>query len=277
MNRLLPILLLVFWAGCSASFESLQPGFGTALNVYESNYDTLWDVVVGVTSENLSILNIDKAGGVIKAEHKPSFVECLSNPRRGELILVRVSPQQPSSECYAVEVTSMRIDPYWPFGRDWEPKLVADIKSRCAPLSSERTQRNLWRMITTKGDTLTGVFLEKFVSDSLTYSYSGRRSVIRIEDVSEIRQMMRSRFWVGAGMGAILGGIVGSIVGPSLSDATYSGSYGVFYGAIHGGLCGALVGVGLEEIATTDVVYHFQNMKLSVRIETLNAILSRKN
>jgi hypothetical protein len=269
-----PVVLVLM--GCSTSFEALHPEFGSSFNAYDCTYDDLWDVAVEVAGRNVTILDTNKSRGFIGGEYRPSIVGWLSNPRPGELVSVTLSPGADKGTIHTVEVVSRKIGGAWPFGRDWEPTIVEGIKSHFPGNVAARTQKNRWSAITTKGDTLAGIFLERLVSDTLQFTRVGQRFSVLVSDVIQLRESKERRFWDWVGTGTILGAVAGSLVGPSLSEVEFKGLYGSFYGAFHGMAYGAIVGGALEEIASGDRVYDLKKLEPPDRILTINAILSNR-
>ena len=199
---------VLFLVGCSSSFESIQRGFGSSFNAYDCDYDEVWDTTISVMRHRFSVVDSSKAAGMINAEYRPPILGWISNPRPGELVCVSLSHSRSAGGIHTIEVICREMAGAWPLGRDWEPTLVAELKSHFPGKVTVRTQKNHWRLITARGDTLRGIVLEELSSDTLRFTRSGQRFKILVSDVSQLRESKELRFWNWVGAAAIVGGDV---------------------------------------------------------------------
>lgn len=109
-------------AGC-ATIGSLRPGGGSTASIHNRSYDEVWRATITVLSRNLTIVETDKATGVIKAEKRAGATTW------GEVVGVFITPADSSARRFTVEVVSMKRSQMQVTGQDWEPTIVEGIKA----------------------------------------------------------------------------------------------------------------------------------------------------
>ena len=137
------------------------------------------------------------------------------------------------------------------------------------------------------GDILSQTSIEKLIEDSVKISISGQPQWIKADSIIEIRQIKKSKFWKGAGIGLLTGTAVGAIIGRAsykeadASDDSWNFDFGpglsTFGGAVLGGLTGTLVGGIVGASSGKDEVYDLSQKKLEQKIEIIKSIMAKKN
>lgn len=122
MKHFLIVPLFLLLTAC-ASVDSLRPGNGgSTFEVRGKAYDDIWKAAVRAMSTNLAIVESDKVAGVIKSEVRAGVATW------GEVVGLYIR-QGPANAYYTVEVQSLKRMRTQLTGQDWEPTVVARIKS----------------------------------------------------------------------------------------------------------------------------------------------------
>jgi hypothetical protein len=109
--------------GCT-SIDNVRPGSGegTKFTVYRRSYDEIWNAAVSVAGQRLTLVESDKHTGMIKAEAMDSTF--------GEALGIFISPPRTGEKKYLVEVLSLlKNRPQIP-GKDAEPQVIGEIKTK---------------------------------------------------------------------------------------------------------------------------------------------------
>jgi len=112
-------------AGCTG-IEAVRPdtGEGSKFAVYRRSYDEVWDAAVSVAGQRLTLVESDKRAGTIRAEALDDTF--------GETLGIFISPPRDGEKRYVVEVLSLlKNRPQIP-GKDAEPQVIAEIKTKLA-------------------------------------------------------------------------------------------------------------------------------------------------
>jgi len=110
-------------AGC-ATVGGLAPGSGgSTFEVHGRSYDDVWKASVRAMSNGLTIVESDKASGVIKAEARAGMATW------GEVVGLFVQPPNAGSSVYTVEVISKKRMQTQITGQNWEPSVIANVKA----------------------------------------------------------------------------------------------------------------------------------------------------
>jgi hypothetical protein len=94
-------------------------------------------------------------------------------------------------------------------------KIRITILTLSLAVNSLLAQENNWQLTLVNGDTISNVSFQNLVGDSLAISQSGQTNWINVESITEIRKIVESEFWTGAGIGAIVGTGLGAIIASS--------------------------------------------------------------
>ncbi len=121
--------------------------------------------------------------------------------------------------------------------------------------SSLLSMSNNWKLTLINGDTISNVSLQRLDGDSLVVSDTAFTKHIWIDSIVEVRQVNKSHFRVGAGIGLLAGITIGALIGrasyhepaPSTGDDMISfdinfGPSGAEMSTLGGGLLGGLSG-----------------------------------
>jgi hypothetical protein len=111
--------------GCTG-IDNVRPatGEGSKFAVYRRSYDEVWNAAVSVAGQRLTLVETDKRTGTIKAEALDGTF--------GEVLGIFISPPRDGEKRYIVEVLSLlKNRPQIP-GKDAEPQVIAEIKSKLA-------------------------------------------------------------------------------------------------------------------------------------------------
>lgn len=121
--RISPYICIMVFAGC-ATMSSLQPGAGgSILEVSGRAYEDVWHAAVVAISSNLAIVEIDKAGGYIKAEAPVGWTTW------GEVVGVFIQPTDPTASSYRVEIHNLKRARHQITGQNWELTISARMKA----------------------------------------------------------------------------------------------------------------------------------------------------
>jgi hypothetical protein len=101
----------------------LRPGSGSVLEIREMSYDQVWNAVVKVAGEQLTVVETDKANGVLKAEGGIEWTSW------GEVVGIFVTPAGTESDKYRVEVVSKKRSKLQITGTNWETPVIEGIKA----------------------------------------------------------------------------------------------------------------------------------------------------
>jgi hypothetical protein len=127
MHKTIIVVLLVVMqlTGCTG-IDNVRPatGEGSKFAVYRRSYDEVWDAAVSVAGQRLTLVETDKRTGTIKAEALDGTF--------GELLGIFISPPRDGEKRYVVEVLSLlKNRPQIP-GKDAEPQVISEIKTKLA-------------------------------------------------------------------------------------------------------------------------------------------------
>lgn len=123
MKRLIALLAVLVLAAC-ATTDSLQPGTGgSSFEVRGKRYDDIWKAVVTVAGRSLTIVESDKAAGILKAEKGVGLTTW------GEVVGIYVRPATSGAAVYTVEVQSLKRSRAQITGQDWTTTMVSGIKA----------------------------------------------------------------------------------------------------------------------------------------------------
>lgn len=123
MKRLIALLAVLVLAAC-ATTDSLQPGTGgSSFEVRGKSYDDIWKAVVTVAGRSLTIVESDKAAGILKAEKGVGLTTW------GEVVGIYVRPATSGAAVYTVEVQSLKRSRAQITGQDWTTTMVSGIKA----------------------------------------------------------------------------------------------------------------------------------------------------
>ncbi len=117
------IISLSIFSGC-ATVDSLHPGGGGAsFEVRGKTYDEIWKATVRTAGQNLTIVESDKAAGILKAEKGVGIATW------GEVVGVFIRPTTNNAETYIIEVQSLKRARGQFTGQDWTPTMISGIKA----------------------------------------------------------------------------------------------------------------------------------------------------
>jgi hypothetical protein len=122
---LLFLVAVLQLTGC-ASIDTIRPGSGegSKFTVYRRGYDEIWNAAVSVAGQRLTLVETDKHTGMIKAEALDTTF--------GEALGIFISPPRAGEKKYLVEVLSLlKNRPQIP-GKDAEPQVIGEIKTKLA-------------------------------------------------------------------------------------------------------------------------------------------------
>ena len=158
--------------------------------------------------------------------------------------------------------------------------------------SSLLSMSNNWKLTLINGDTISNISLQRLEGDSLVISDTTFTKCILVDSIIEVRQINKSYFREGAGIGLLGGVIIGVLIGsaaykesgPSSGESKDSinldfmpGGPGIntLAGGILGGLSGFLVGGIIGAFSRKDEIYdlllknHDQKMNM-IKLILLN-------
>lgn len=122
-SLLLALSFLAALAGC-ATTDSLQPGAGgSTFEVRGKSYDEVWKAAVTVAGRSLTIVESNKAAGILKAEKGVGLTSW------GEVVGIYVRPAKNGAPVYTVEVQSLKRSKAQVTGQDWTTTMVSGIKA----------------------------------------------------------------------------------------------------------------------------------------------------
>ena len=122
--RVLMALLMVGIITGSVTIGSLQPGSGgSTFEVHGKTYDEIWKASVRAMSNNLTIIESDRASGTIKSEARAGMATW------GEVVGLFIRPTSAETDKYTVEVQSTKRMRAQVTGQNWEPSVIANIKA----------------------------------------------------------------------------------------------------------------------------------------------------
>lgn len=122
-SLLLALSFLAALAGC-ATTDSLQPGAGgSSFEVRGKSYDEVWKAAVTVAGRSLTIVENNKAAGILKAEKGVGLTTW------GEVVGIYVRPAKNGAPVYTVEVQSLKRSKAQVTGQDWTTTMVSGIKA----------------------------------------------------------------------------------------------------------------------------------------------------
>ena len=99
-----------------------ETGEGSKFAVYRKSYDEIWNAAVSVAGQRLTLVATDKHAGTIKAEDLDGTF--------GEVLGIFISPPRDGEKRYIVEVLSLlKNRPQIP-GKDAEPQVIGQIKTK---------------------------------------------------------------------------------------------------------------------------------------------------
>ncbi len=122
-RRFLLLLAVAAALPSCATVDSLQPGSGRKFLVQGKSYDEIWKASVRSMSRNLTIVESDKAHGLIRSEARAGIATW------GEVVGVFISPARPGAPVYTVEVESLKRSMVQVTGQDWETAIVTSIQA----------------------------------------------------------------------------------------------------------------------------------------------------
>jgi hypothetical protein len=111
--------------GCTG-IDAVRPetGEGSKFAVYHKSYDEIWNAAVSVAGQRLTLVETDKPTGTIKAEALDGTF--------GEVLGIFISPPRDGEKRYIVEVLSLlKNRPQIP-GKDAEPQVIGEIRTKLA-------------------------------------------------------------------------------------------------------------------------------------------------
>lgn len=117
------LLFAMCISGC-ATIDTLQPGTGgSTFEVRGKSYDEIWKAVVRTASHSLTIVEINKDAGILKAEKGAGMATS------GEVVGIFVHPTNNGAPVYTVEVQSLKRSRLQITGQDWTPTMISGIKA----------------------------------------------------------------------------------------------------------------------------------------------------
>lgn len=123
MKRLFAVLFSVLLAAC-ATTDSLQPGTGgSTFEVRGRSFDEIWKAAVTVASRSLTIVESNKAAGILKAEKGVGLTTW------GEVVGVYIRPATAGAASYTVEVQSLKRSRVQVTGQNWTTTMISGIKA----------------------------------------------------------------------------------------------------------------------------------------------------
>ncbi len=125
LNKVLLSILavMVLFGGC-ATKDSLIPGTGgSTFEIRGKNYNDIWKAAIKVVSSSLTITEINKDTGVIKAEKGAGITTS------GELVGIFITPTIKDAKVYTIEVQSLKRSTLQITGQDWTMTMIAGIKA----------------------------------------------------------------------------------------------------------------------------------------------------
>ena len=121
MRYFLGLLLITSLMGCS-TVGSLKVGSGgSTFDIRGKTYDEIWNASVRAVSGNLTIVEINKNTGMIKAEKGPGWTTW------GEVVGVFIQPTSGDADVYTVEVQSLKRVKTQITGQDWTLTIKSGI------------------------------------------------------------------------------------------------------------------------------------------------------
>jgi hypothetical protein len=81
------------------------------------------ECAVKVATQNLTVVESDKAGGVLKAKGGIGLTTW------GEVVCIFITPAEKESDRYTVEVVSKKRSKLQITGKNWEPTIISGIKT----------------------------------------------------------------------------------------------------------------------------------------------------
>jgi hypothetical protein len=126
LNGLIVFLIAVLQLTGCTGIDNVRPdsGEGSKFTVYRRSYDEVWNAALSVAGQRLTLVDTDKRSGMIKAEALDSTF--------GEALGIFISPPRDGEKKYVVEVLSLlKNRPQIP-GKDSEPQIIGEIKSKLA-------------------------------------------------------------------------------------------------------------------------------------------------
>ena len=120
------VLVLVGTAGC-ASVTDVKPGTGASETFSGRGYDDVWAAAIRVASDHFAIEESSKSRGIIRAQ-RPAGLTSL-----GGYVAIFIAPSTPGAASYRVEVVSQKKVPTQMSGREWETRLLREIRDLLLP------------------------------------------------------------------------------------------------------------------------------------------------
>ena len=156
--------------------------------------------------------------------------------------------------------------------------------------SSLLSKSNNWKLTLINGDTLSGISLQRLEGDSLVVSDTTLTKHIWVDSIVELRQINKSNFREGAGIGMLAGITIGAIIGrasykepaPSSGESMdsfhfdfgFSGpEMSTWGGGLLGGLSGFIIGGILGGSLIKDEIINLANKNHDQKVIRIKLIL----
>jgi hypothetical protein len=145
---------------------------------------------------------------------------------------------------------------------------------------------SIWNLTLTTGEIVSGVVLRGLETDSLVVSNMQFTKRIAIDSISVLRNVKKSNFWKGSGMGLLVGTGAGVLLGlatyekPSTEDHLFTFDFGPEGNALAGALLGAPIGfvtggiIGI--VSGKDKIYDLSDKSHDQKLETIRMILAKE-
>jgi hypothetical protein len=156
-------------------------------------------------------------------------------------------------------------------------KIRITILTLSLAVNSLLAQENNWQLTLVNGDTISNVSFQNLVGDSLAISQSGQTNWINVESITEIRKIVESEFWTGAGIGAIVGTASSSNEKSTPNSFSIRLDQGIVtaIGAALGSVSGIIIGGTVGTLAGKDEVYDLSEIGLRNKLQIIQTILSK--
>jgi hypothetical protein len=120
------ILALVVLGGC-AGVKDVKPGPGASETFSGRGYDDVWAAAIRVASTHFVIEESDKASGVIRGQRSAGLTSL------GGYVGIFITPSTREAASYRVEVVSARKVPTQMGGREWETRILREMRDLLLP------------------------------------------------------------------------------------------------------------------------------------------------
>ena len=153
------------------------------------------------------------------------------------------------------------------------------------PFISFAQQKNL-AITLRNGATIWQSNIEELSKDSVKISDSERFQWVKVDSILEIREIKKSKFWQGAGIGFLGGATVGGVIAkatykksePSKDSFSFDFSgLNTLAGIVAGGVLGFSVGGAIGASAGSDEVYDLSQKTLDQKLQIIKSIILKKD